>query len=465
MKDEFNFKPTRVEWDERHARILQSFLTQLERHDVKYLILKNDNGLPFENFSKDVDIVIEPGRYKQAAELLRSAYKAGGITYYKINKFERLRCWYGFNVEKKLAIHIDLLEGFLHKGFEMFPFEELYKHTYKNAHGVYVLDDIYSCLLLLLHSTICYHSIKDKYVQQISQEYAKNKAEIDSMIHKLFPQVASRKLIYLLENQEYKAIAKNGKWFSHKSKKQIFLKRPLFTILNVWDFLWEKFQRIVINREKYNIFLSVHAPDGTGKTTFIQSLAEQLGFFYVCAAKDLVNINHFRPVILPNLGATGEKMGLMKQDKDFTVPHRASPANFLSSLVRMTYYWLDYLIGMPLILRKNAQFDKITIFDRYIYDLLVDPFRTRIKLPYWIRLAFAKLVKQPRIIFVLDAPVDIIYARKQELDRTEIIRQLVEFRKLKRFGNRVHILDATQLPQVMAQKAVKVILENCAKEL
>ena len=169
MKDEFNFKPTRVEWDERHARILQSFLTQLERHDVKYLILKNDNGLPFENFSKDVDIVIEPGRYKQAAELLRSAYKAGGITYYKINKFERLRCWYGFNVEKKLAIHIDLLEGFLHKGFEMFPFEELYKHTYKNAHGVYVLDDIYSCLLLLLHSTICYHSIKDKYVQQISQ--------------------------------------------------------------------------------------------------------------------------------------------------------------------------------------------------------------------------------------------------------------------------------------------------------
>ena len=465
MKDEFEFKPTQIEWNERHANVLKSFLEQLEQNGIRYLILKNDHGLPLKNFSKDVDIVIEPGKYNKAADLLSSAYKEGGITHYKINKFERLRCWYGFNIEDQFAIHIDLLEGFLHKGFEMFPFEEMYRHSYKNANGVYVLDNVYSCLLLLLHSAICYHSIKEKYIKQISQEYCRSKLEINDIICELFPPIASAKLIYLLEKEDYKTIAKNGRWFSHQSKKRIFLKRPIFTIWNICDFLWEKIQRVVINRNKFNVFLSVHAPDGTGKTTFIQSLAEQLGFFFVCNVEDLVKIYHFRPMLIPNLGAAGEKMGMMKQDKNFTVPHRAKPANMASSFIRMIYYWFDYMLGIPLLLRRNAQFNKITIFDRYIYDFLVDPFRTRIKLPYWIRLAFVKTVKQPKIVFVLDAPADVVYARKQELDKTEINRQLVEFRKLKDLGRRVYVLDATQSPQIIAKKAIKIVVERFANQL
>lgn len=465
MKDEFKFNPTKFEWNKKHADILQTFLSLLDRNNIRYLILKNDNGLPFENFSKDVDIVIEPGQYKKAASLLRSVYKIGGVTHYKINKFERLRCWYGFNIETKFAIHIDLLEGFLHKGFEMFPFEEMYRHSYKNSNGIYVLDDVYSCLLLLLHSTICYHSIKEKYVKQISQEYHRSKSEINNIICRLFPTIASVKLIQLLEKEDYKTIANNGRWFSRQSKKRIFLKRPFFTIYNICDFLWEKIQRIIVNKTKYNIFLSVHAPDGTGKTTFIQSLAEQLGFFFVCNAEDLVRIYHFRPMLLPNLGAAGEKMGMMKQDKNFTVPHRAKPASLLSSFVRMAYYWIDYLIGMPLILRKNSQFDKITIFDRYIYDFLVDPYRTRIKLPYWIRRIFTIMVKQPRILFILNAPADVIYARKQELDKKEIERQLMEFRKLSRLRNCVYMLDATHTPQEIAQEAVKVIIDIFARKI
>ena len=144
MADEFNFQETRVEWDERHATILKNFLDNMEAEKVRYVILKNDSGLPYKNYSKDVDIVIEPGSYKKAAKLLRIEYENGGITNYKIHKFERLRCWYGFDLNARTAIHIDLLEGFLHKGFEMFPFEIMYKHAYKNVNGVYVLDSVFS---------------------------------------------------------------------------------------------------------------------------------------------------------------------------------------------------------------------------------------------------------------------------------------------------------------------------------
>lgn len=210
--------------------------------------------------------------------------------------------------------------------------------------------------------------------------------------------------------------------------------------------------------------IAVEAPDGAGKTTFIDALVTEIARYFVSDPSKSA-IRHFRPLLLPNLGAAGEKIGVMKQDKNFTEPHRAKPANFISSFIRMTYYWLDYFIGMPLILRKDAQFDKITIFDRYIYDFLVDPFRTRIKLPYWIRLFFVKMVKQPKIVFVLDAPVDVIYARKQELSMIEIKRQLLEYSKLKGLGHRVYILDATASPQAMAKEALKVIVERFTNKL
>lgn len=231
------------------------------------------------------------------------------------------------------------------------------------------------------------------------------------------------------------------------------------------DFLWEKVCRVIFNMDRYNNLISVHAPDGTGKTTFIQKLGNELGFYYVCSPSDLLSIHHFRPCILPNLGAVGEKTGVMKQDKDFTIPHRAKPVGFLSSFIRMTYYWLDYVIGMPFILRKDAQFDNITIFDRYIYDFLVDPYRTRIKLPYWIRKAFTKLVKQPKIVFVLDADANTIYSRKQELCKEEINRQLMEFRKLKHLGERVYILDASQTPPKIANDAIQIVIDKFTHKL
>lgn len=465
MADTFDFIPTKIEWNEIHIKILQDLFLAFDRAGVRYVILKNDEGLPFENHSKDVDIVIEPGKYKLAAEIIRTVYRQNQVQYYKVHKFERLRCWYGFNVDIPFAIHIDLLEGFLHKGFEMFPFELIYQNAHKNVNGVYVLNSVFGNVILLLHSTICYHRIKEKYAQSIRNEYERNKICINDILYQLFDKRASSKLITLLSDNDFHGIEKLGRWFSHQSKKRIIIKRPFFTIYNVFDFLWEKVSRIILNLDRYNMFFTVHAPDGTGKTTFIKSLAEKLGYFYVCDPKDLCRIYHFRPLLLPNLGAVGEKAGVMKQDTNFTQPHRAKQANSVSSFIRMIYYWLDYVIGVPLILRKSAQFDKITIFDRYIYDFLVDPRRSRINLPYWLRRLFTRLVVQPRIVFVLDAPAEVIYKRKQELTPEEISRQLKEFRKLSLLGNRYCRLDATKSPEEIANDAIKIILDNFTKKL
>ena len=223
--------------------------------------------------------------------------------------------------------------------------------------------------------------------------------------------------------------------------------------------------QIVANLNKYDMMISVHAPDGTGKTTFIEHFGNELGFYYVCAADDLLDTYHFRPNILPNLGAAGEKIGVMKQDKDFTVPHRAKSVGLISSFVRMTYYWLDYVIGVPLILRKNAQFNKITIFDRYIYDFISDPERARIKLPFRLRMMFAKLIKKPNVVFILEADAETIHRRKQELTIDEINHQLKSLHRLAVSGKYFYILDATKTPEEIAMDAIKITFDLTTNKL
>lgn len=465
MNSEYNFCEARVEWDERHAILLKDFLEAMVAQGIRYVILKNDGGLPYQNHSKDVDIVIEPGKYCQAARVIKECYKRHGVSHCKIHQFERLRCWYGMNPDTHFAIHIDLLEGFLHKGFEMFPFEVLHKHSVKNDNGVQVLDKLTGNVVLLLHSTICYHSIKEKYAKSIANAYSHQQQEFTALLLEILGRKGTYEMIRLLDANDYKEIAKRGRHFSHQSKWRLLTKRPFLSIYNVANFVWEKVCRLLLNLNRYNTMISVHAPDGTGKTTFIEHLGNELGFYYACAANDLLVTYHFRPCILPNLGAAGEKSGIMKQDKNFTVPHRAKPVNPLSSLIRMTYYWLDYAIGVPLILRKNAQFSKITIFDRYIYDFITDPERTRIGLPYWVRNIFVKLTKKPNVIFILYADAGTIHSRKQELTFEEINHQLVILKKLSHSGSRFKMLDATRTPPEIAHQALKIILDATTQRL
>lgn len=466
MAEVFQFNPTHIAWDVRHSKILATFLEGLEAEGIAYVILKNSEGLPQENHSKDIDILIEPGRYEQSATLLKNVYRENGVTHSRVHQFEKLRCWYGFNPETRLAIHIDLIEGFFHKGFELFPFKLLYKHAVKNEQGIYVLNELYDAIVLLLHSTICYHHIKSKYAKKIAKVYASHKQEMYQVLVEVLGREVSGQLVCCLETGDYGKIAKSGRYYSLAAKWRALKRRPNFSLYNVCTFLWEKVERLIINRSKYNVFISVHAPDGTGKTTFIREFCQILGYYYVCSPQDLVSVHHFRPCILPNLGAAGERMGIVKQDKDFTSPHRAKLANKWSSLLRMAYYTMDYLIGLPMILRRNAQFDRITIFDRYIYDLAVDPARTRISLPMWLRLFFVGLVKKPRLSFVLHADAETILGRKQELTLEEIERQLSEFRSLAEARRESFvILDALKKPGDMAQDAVKVFLDKFADRL
>lgn len=446
------------EWNQVHSGILSDFAKLLDESGLKYFILRNFEGLPESNSSKDIDIIIEPGKYKKCKQILLGVLRKAKFSHYYIMHYERAHCFYGMDYDRNLSIHIDLIEGYANKGYEILGFDELYSNTvyYKSFR---VLKPSYDAVMLLLYKIVGVRELKQKYQDKISLIYENEKLEILSILKSVLGSEAFELVQRCLETKDFSEIVSSAKLIGSSAKNKALKKNALKTFIGWLDFYFEKAYYILWCPPKMRKTIAVEAPDGTGKTTFIENLKVEIAKTYVSEISKS-KVYHFRPEFLPNLGAAGEKAGVMKQDKDFTNPHRAKPAGFVSSLIRMTYYWIDYLVGVPIILRKNAQFDKITIFDRYIYDFLVDPFRTRIKLPFWIRKIYSCTVKQPKLVFVLDADADTIYSRKQELTKEEISRQLIEFRKLKTLGDRAHFLDATKKPDEIVRDAMKFVLDT-----
>lgn len=452
-----------IVWDERHGKILVEFLKALDDSGIKYFILRGYEGLPNNNPSKDVDIMIDIGTRHAAKGILKKVFAKHGIEYFYPIVHGHINCYLGMNTSEQLSIHIDLVEGYVSKGFEVFTFDELYQYVVP-YNGMNVLDDLMNGIMLVVYKIFGYHhaKLKPAYQADIFKAQQQSPEEFRSILARIAGEKLGNKICDLIAQKDFDAVVALEPEFTKALKKYTFKARPLNTIRYSVEFLWQKINRIIFNYKKYAKTFAVIAPDGTGKTTFLDALLDELNFYYVNNPEDnRFHVYHFRPSILPNLGAVGEKAGVMKQDTDFTNPHRSKPANPLSSFIRITYYTLDYIIGWQKCVRNDVHYDRYTIFDRYSYDFIVDPKRTKLNLSESVRKFFVRLTPQPRIVFCLNARPEVVYARKQELSLDEIKRQSELYKKVAESDQkRFVMIDAEQTPKEMAKQAVNVILNK-----
>ncbi|MDA9027172.1 hypothetical protein N9I12_00060 [Gammaproteobacteria bacterium] len=415
--------------------------------------------------SKDVDIVINSRNIKKAEEILKSVYKFHGISHYHKVQYGHVYCCHGMSIQNKMGIHIDLIGSYVSKGSELFSFEELYLHT-DLFNGFRVLNKYFEGVMIFIYKQFNYRPIlKSEYREAIYYTH-KSYPEFKILISKLAGSKLTNKIFKEIDQKNFDQMLTFSEQLTRSLRKYAFKNKPLKTLKYTLAFYFEKVDRIVFRYKTFCKVFSVMAPDGAGKTTFIDALIDEINFYFVNDKDDhRCNIYHFRPNLLPNLGVLGEKTGIKQQDKDFTNPHRAKPASKFSSLIRISYYWLDYIIGHNYFVRKDVQFDKFSVFDRYSYDLLVDPVRTRLNLPLWVRKLYVNCTIHPKIVFYLSADPEVIYGRKQELTLDEIKRQNTEYEKVVNSHKRFVTLDSNRSVYESVDDAIKVILDNFTERL
>lgn len=454
-------------WNDVCAKIFVQCVNEFKKNQIKYFVLRNYRLLPEANTSKDVDIIIEPGKIAEARKILLGAYHDNGIEGFQEDVFGKVHCMHGMSVSKKIGVHIDLIEGYVSKGYELFTFGELYDHVqqYKNF---YVLDEYMEGLMIFIYKQFGYKKakFKEEYQESIKSVYSKYKEMFKQDLNKMTNAEYTEDIAKKIEADDFCGILSRSQELTKMLRKYARRKRPLKTILEKIKFLWQKADRIIFRYRKYLKVFAVLAPDGTGKTTFLEALIKELNYYYVNDEEEgRFHVYHFRPTVLPNLGAVGEKAGVMEQDKNWTDPHRNKPANPISSFMRIAYYSLDYIIGWQKCVRNDVHYDRYSVFDRYSYDFIVDPLRTKLGLPRWIRKLFVRLTPQPKVVFVLEADAETIYSRKQELEKDEIVRQLAEYKKLKDSNKRFYGINALQTPEQMANEATRIILNIYTKKI
>lgn len=390
---------------------------------------------------------------------MKDVFRRNGLSYFYRVIIEKCYVHYAINKKGDFAIHIDLMNGYINRGVELFTFEELYSQTI-DYNGFRVLNELYNGVMLFIYKQFGYRKpkLKEVYKSTIYDVWLRY-PEFSSILEKMLGKDIYPKISACIEQKDFDTMLSYSSIVSQRlrqySNQTSFVRNQHRRI----RFITQKVNRIIFRYRKYEKSFSVMAPDGTGKTTFLTQLLNRLAFLYVDAPNDIkrFHLYHFRPGLFPNLGAVGEKARVMKQDTDFTNPHRAKPAGFLSSLIRITYYWFDYVLGWMYYTRRDVQYDLYTVYDRYSYDLLVDPRRTRLKLTYWVRRCFVACMPHPKINFFLKASPDVIIKRKAELTHNEIIRQVSAYERLSVRKNIITI-DANKCVDEMVDEALPHLL-------
>lgn len=449
-------------WNEMCARILIEYVTKMNENHIKYFILRNSEGLPYSNSAKDIDIVIEPGKMKLSKNLLLQIFHDNDIEYFDCFVTGKMLCMHGISIKHNIGIHIDILEGLNIKGYELVAFDCMYSHAFKK-NGIWTQPKEYEAFLTYLSKQFGQKKpyLKEKYIQEIKEKLFE---ECECFV-KYFEGMVSKKyleeIVKKLKIKQYDEVFSDYKEMNRQIKISVWKKRPLITLWGKIQFITEKINRILIHYRKHSRTFAILAPDGAGKSSLMSQIIEKINYYYVSEKK--VNLYHFRPQIFPNLRDVGQKAKLMGEKETTTDPHKFKQAGTISSFFRMLYYIIDYVVGWQKRIRNDVHYDKYSAFDRYSYDLLVDPKRSRIKLPYIVRKLFVGVTPKPRIIFILSADADIIYKRKQELILEEIERQLSEYKKISKNNKKIHVMNAEKSLDILSDEVVKILFEKYAR--
>ena len=89
----------------------------------------------------------------------------------------------------------------------------------------------------------------------------------------------------------------------------------------------------------------------------------------------------------------GKSFRQQSQKEKVAKPHESEPSGWIGSFFRLAYYTIDYVFGYWIKVRVSiAKQPCLFVFDRYFFDNIIDPRRSRLSLPTWVVQIFGLVV-------------------------------------------------------------------------
>lgn len=424
---------------------ITDFFKGLQNEKIPYCILRNVDEV-IQGNAHDVDMSIDANRLTDAEIILsKTAKKLNWTLHLKTGNSSDKTNYKSYNYytyneqeEKIRIIHIDIIPTFTWKGYELLSNKAML--TGIRSNGLFPTASASIEAFCKLFSRLIFNGyVKDEYKNDIKHIFQNERDTILSLLlNFLTPATA----------QQIYSHACNGMWNDiEKERKQIITdikKRAKSSKLNYWLYILSK----LIKRK--GLIVAFMGTDGSGKSTVIQGLPSVIGNTF---SGSTINYYHWRPDFLLSKNNTNEGEQIIT-----ATPHATPPRGKLSSIVKMVFYTLDYLLGYTLRVYWQAARGHLIVFDRYYYDFYIDKLRYRLSIgDTWIRLLHT-FIPEPDITFLLIGNAQQIYERKKELPVEEIQRQINALLKYQKLFKNPHIVDASEpIQSVLYRVSYKIL--------
>lgn len=402
-----------MEMNSYSAELLAKLFNMLNEL-ADYAVLRNFEGLPEHNHSRDIDIAIRMRDYKRVKPRIVDLINENGwkiVTYLNSDRLVTFVVGRLDSAHNTELIQLDFFFNTSVFGIELLSAEELLRNREFNG-KIYYPNISVQFLDKYLYDRAVGAAYPEKY--SATRAAAENSQTVKDKLRRLFrcgsadecDKTSGRKLLM-------RAAGYN------------MLHRPLGFIAGLANFLRTFVGNYIGSRTGFSIGFT--GPDGSGKTTVIDRTVERLGAVFASAHA----YYHFRPALFGNLGEVAHSAGIKKEvDRNYDKPHRGGKTGMLSSLVRLAYYSIDYIVGYFVKVKSKTRITRLVIFDRYYTDIICDSRRSRIYLNHRFLYWFGRIfIPSLDYNILLTASTETILSRKRELDAAgiETINRKIEY--------------------------------------
>jgi len=147
-------------------------------------------------------------------------------------------------------------------------------------------------------------------------------------------------------------------------------------------------------------------------------------------------------------------------DEPIAIEHYGKPPHStIKSIAKLGILALDWFAGYWGQMVHQRAKGHLILFDRHFFlDVAIDPLRYRYGGPLWLAQLMGRLLPRPDLVILLDAPIEVLQNRKQEISFDEAARQRSAYLELIQEWPNSHIIDVSKPLEHVINEAKQIIL-------
>lgn len=421
---------------------IQNLLTDVFRkwHDsnAPVLVLRNYEFLP-ERINGDLDLLVTPEFLGRAESDLVSAARTHSFVLVNRTWFSPLALYFA-NLETGQQIHIDLFQNLVWRGITLIDASRVQARRRLYRELFFVPHPADEAAVKFLTQQMYRGRVKDSYQTSIQEAFSSFPVEAASILRTLFG-ADSEDLLALIQRGQWKEASS----FANTRKRAVVLRQfrhpTAFALQTVHDSI--RLVRRFLRPPGVTVVLL--GPDGAGKSTLAKLLKDKLGILF---SPEKSRYIHWKP--------TRKKTA--SDSINHTDPHAKTPRSLSLSTAFLLFHWLGFLLGSWQVVRPLLFRNGLVVIDRYFHDMQVDLRRYRLN-PKTPGIPFlTALLPAPDLVFILDAPAEVLQARKAEVTLEETKRQGSAYKALSQNYPQSRVVNAALPPEEVATQACREVL-------